>query len=97
MWGYDCRYVQAPTLDRRGELDLESAFALLLSYGLHQGLWLQNCRYSNIVMGFCMSARLAHNRGRMPSTGYATGNPGQGTYTCVDRLFWLVYIIYIQV
>lgn len=72
------------------------AFALLLSYGLHEGLWLQNCRHSNTAMGFCMSAGLATHPSRMP-TGYAAGNVGETTYTRADRLFWLIYIIYIQV
>lgn len=76
-----------------------SALTILLYYHLHQGVWLQNCRYSNAAMGFCNSAGLYIDPDRMPLRfGYATGSvkqQGQNTYR--GRLFWLTYVLYIQV
>lgn len=46
--------------------------------------------------GLCKSGGLLYDHGQLRN-GHPAANPGDSTFIRTDRLFWLVYILYIQV
>lgn len=70
---------------------------LLLFYNLYEGNLMQNARGSVEALGWCASAGLHLDPALLPD-GYVSGQAEQqGTAVKTGRLFWLTFILNIQV
>ena len=70
---------------------------ILLFYHLYEGDLIQNARHSIEALGWCMAAGLHIDPELLPD-GYAIGRAEElGNDIRLGRLFWLAYILNVQV
>lgn len=83
---------------RRDPTLIEQALTILLYYHLHNGVWIQNSVLSTQAMAICNNGCLYLDSEQLPPGGYPIEPIDKDElHVNLKRLFWVIYILYIQV